>query len=77
MDEGAGRIGGYELYRATSPSGAYKLIKSTAAPFYVNGGLATGTEYFYKVRAYRKVGGRTIYSDYTDPISAKPTLSGS
>ena len=64
----------YELCRATSAQGSYKLITSSTALSYTDWNLSTGTEYFYKVRAYRSVAGRKIYSNYSAVVSSKPTL---
>lgn len=66
---------GYEVHRATSPSGAYTLIKSTTARSLTDTNLNTGTTYYYKVRAYRTVSGNKVYSDFTAISSAKPVLT--
>ncbi|GFP75534.1 leucine-rich repeat protein [Clostridium fungisolvens] len=66
---------GYELYRSTSSTGTYSLVTTTAATSYNNTGLATGTTYYYKVRAYCLVGGAKVYGDFTSVLSAKPVLS--
>ncbi|WP_180247630.1 SpoIID/LytB domain-containing protein [Bacillus sp. AFS031507] len=63
---------GYELYRATSSSGAYTLLKSTASLYYTNSGLTRGRTYYYKLRAYRMVGKTKVYSGWTTIISVKP-----
>jgi fibronectin type 3 domain-containing protein len=73
-----GKVSGatrYELYRAISAQGTFKLVTSTTALSYTNKSLATGTEYFYKVRAYRYVGGRKIYGGYSAVVSARPVLA--
>jgi fibronectin type 3 domain-containing protein len=70
-----GKVSGaarYELYRATSADGTYKRITTTSARSYTNRRLTTGVEYFYKVRAYRNVGGRKVYGGYSDIVSAVP-----
>lgn len=46
----------YKVYRATSKSGKYKLIKTTKSTSYTNKGLAVGKKYYYKVVAYRSSG---------------------
>ncbi|SMQ85003.1 SpoIID/LytB domain protein [Bacillus sp. OV166] len=63
---------GYELYRATSSSGAYTLLKSTTSLYYTNSGLTRGRTYYYKLRAYRMVGKTKVYSSWTTIISVKP-----
>ena len=70
-----GKVGGasgYQIYRATSLTETYKLVKTTTAITYTNGNLTTGKTYYYKVRAYRIVSGKKIYGPYSDIISAKP-----
>ncbi len=66
------KCSGYEVWRSASEDGVYTLIKSTAARNYTNTGLTTGTTYYYKVRAYVKVNGNKVYSNYSDVVSAAP-----
>lgn len=61
---------GYEVYRATSSTGTYTLVTSTAALFYTNIGLTSGKVYYYKVRAYRTVGTTEVYGAYSVVKSA-------
>ncbi|MGJ7920823.1 Ig-like domain-containing protein [Neobacillus sp. LXY-4] len=63
---------GYEIYRATSSTGTYSLLKSTTSLYYNNSSLTTGRTYYYKLRAYRTVGTTKVYSGWTTVISAKP-----
>ncbi len=65
----------YELYRAASKDGEYKLIAELATRVYTDKNLTTGTEYFYKLRAYRLAAGKKVYGDYSPVVSAKPTLA--
>lgn len=60
----------YQVYRATSKNGTYKLIKTTTARSYINKGLTTGTKYYYKVRAVN--GSRK--GAYSVPKYATPSL---
>lgn len=64
----------YELYRAISPNGTYKRLITTTKRSYTNGSLATGTKYYYKVKAYRLVSGKKIYGNWSVPASAKTKL---
>ena len=41
----------YQVYRAPSKYGKYKLIRTTTSRSYINKSLATGKKYYYKVRA--------------------------
>lgn len=58
---------GYHIYRATSKNGTYKLIKKkgSTARSYTNKKLKSKKTYYYKVRAYRLVNGKKIYSSYS------------
>ncbi|WKA57789.1 pre-peptidase C-terminal domain-containing protein [Planococcus shenhongbingii] len=66
--------GGYELYRATSKSGTYTKVKtetSGSSIAFTDTGLVKGKTYYYKVRAYRIVDGKKVYSPYTTIVSGK------
>jgi len=60
----------YQVYRATSKNGSYKLIKTTTARTYTNTKLTTGKKYYYKVRG---VNG-TKKGSYSSKKYAVPTL---
>lgn len=62
---------GYQIYRKTS--GAWKKIKTinNSTSSYKNTGLKHGKTYYYKVRAYKKVNGKTYYSDYSSSKKIK------
>ena len=65
---------GYEIYRADSKKGTYKkvaTIKKGSTVSYKNKKLKKGTTYYYKVRAYRTVGKKKVYSSYSSVVSAK------
>lgn len=66
---------GYKIYRAAKKSGTYKLIKTikkNSTKSFTNTKLKTGKRYYYKIRSYRKVSGKTEYSSYSTIKSAKP-----
>lgn len=63
---------GYEIYRATSKSGTYSLLKRTTSLNYTNSRLKTGRTYYYKLRAYKTVGTAKVYSGWTKVYGAKP-----
>jgi len=46
----------YKVYRATSKSGKYKLIKTTTSKKYTNTSATAGKKYYYYVRAVNKKG---------------------
>ncbi len=69
---------GYRVYRATSKDGKYSLIKTVTSGdtlSYTNTGLATGKNYYYKVRPYRSVDVGKVYGSYSSIVYAKPSLS--
>ena len=71
----ADRAEGYQIWRSTSKNGAYRLRYSTKKTSTVNTGLSAGKAYYYKVRAYRTVDGRKVYSAYTAPAKVTPRPS--
>ena len=65
---------GYFVYRATSKSGKYtavSTIKKGSAVSYTNKKLTSKKTYYYKVRAYRTVNGKKVYSSYSKVKSVK------
>lgn len=74
---------GYRIYRSTSKTGTYTLIKtitSGATSTYTNSSLDCGTTYYYKIRAFRQVNSVKYFGNYAAVISrkavpAKPTLT--
>lgn len=65
---------GYKIYRATKKNGKYKTIK------YVKGGKKTsykdkyligGKKYYYKVKAYKTVKGKKVYSNASTAVGKK------
>lgn len=69
------RATGYEIYRAESKKGSYKKIatvkKASTVSYTDTKSLKKGKTYYYKVRAYVKVNGKTYYSDYSSVKSVK------
>jgi hypothetical protein len=65
-------VKGYELCRATSSGGQYTRVKALAGTSFTDTSLIPGKTYYYKVRAYKIVGTKTIYGDYSGIKSAKP-----
>lgn len=63
---------GYQVYRATSRYGTYKIVKATSSKSFTNTGLTKGKYYYYKVRAYRVLdNGQVIYGSYSSVKSVK------
>ena len=60
---------GYQIYRSTEKDGEYKLVKTiskASTTSWKNTGLTKSQRYYYKVRAYRKCDGETIYGAFSD-----------
>ena len=58
---------GYQLYYSTSKNGTYKKLanyKAGTTKVYETG-FESGKTYYFKVRAYTKVDGKYVYSDYS------------
>ena len=61
----------FEIYRATSKDGTYKLIKTTASVSYTDKSVKSGKTYYYKVKAiYSKSAANSAYSS-VDSIKVK------
>lgn len=59
---------GYQIYRATKKSGKFKkvkTIKGNTVVKYTNKKLKKNKKYYYKVRAYRTVKGKKVYSAFS------------
>ena len=60
-------VDGYEVWKSTSRDDGYTLSISTAKMSYKNtSGLKKGTRYYYKVRAYKQIGEKRIYSAWSN-----------
>lgn len=71
-------VDGYQIYRATSETGTYKkvaTVKGDSTTSYINTGLTCGKTYYYKVRAYKKISGKYVYSKYSAVVAGKPVPS--
>ena len=59
---------GYVVYRSTKQSSGYKAVKTIAkggTVSFTNTKLKTGKRYYFKMRAYRTVSGKKVYSSYS------------
>lgn len=64
---------GYQIYMKTG-SGKYKCVKTIKkgkTTSYTKSGLKKGKKYTFKVRAYKKVSGKTVYGSYSKTKSIK------
>lgn len=65
---------GYEVVRATLKKGKFKkvtAIKKGSIVNFKNQKLKSNQNYFYKIRSYKTVNGKNVYSSYTKIVSAK------
>jgi hypothetical protein len=60
-------VNGYEVYRSTSKNGTYTKVKSVASSktAFQNTGLKKKCTYYYKVRGYKKISGKTYYTPFS------------
>ena len=54
-----------------SPNGKFKLIKATSSSSYTYKKLTSKKTYQFKVRAYKKVGNKKVYSSYSSTKKVK------
>ena len=66
---------GYEIWRKLWSSGTYVLVANQTASSLTNTGLTAGKTYYYKVIAYKMVGGEKVYSADSSVVSATPIPS--
>lgn len=58
---------GYQVYKMKKSGSSYKKVKSyTTTKSYINVSATKGKTYYYKVRAYKKVGTKKIYGPWSD-----------
>ena len=62
---------GYEIYMKAS-GGKYTLIKTTSKLSYTKKPLVKGKKYVFKVRAYKSVNGKKVYSSFSKVKSIRP-----
>ena len=64
---------GYQIYYSTSKNGTYKKLTNLSADAtkFTTSKLTAGKTYYFKVRAYKKVDGNTVYGDFSAVKSVK------
>ena len=63
---------GYQVWRSTKTNKGYKKMITTSKTTYKNTkNLKKGVTYYYKVRAYAKVNGKLIFSDWSNKAYRK------
>ena len=66
---------GYQIYSSTSKNGSYKKVATITTNSYTNSKLSFGKTYYYKVRSYKKVNGKTVYSNFSAIAYKKVNLN--
>ena len=66
----AGPRDGFELQRSVN-GGAWSAVYNGNAASYTNKGLAAGSKYSYRVRAFRVSGGTSSFSDWSKAVSVE------
>ena len=58
---------GFQVWKSTKKNSGFKKAITTTKKSYKNTkGLKKGTRYYYKVRAYKVVDGKNVYSDWSN-----------
>lgn len=65
----------YEIWREATGESSYTLAGTVTAPTFTNTYLATGTKYYYKVRAYKLYGTTKVFGSWSAIVYATPTLA--
>ena len=65
---------GYQIYRSEQKNGTYKKIKTIKTLTYKDKDIINNSAYFYKVRAYKKVNDKNVFSSYSDVKKADKVL---
>lgn len=69
----SGNANGYQIYRTNTYNGSYKKVKTITSKStlkWTNTKLSADREYYYKVRPYRVVDGKTYYGSYLKVTAA-------
>ena len=62
---------GYAVYRYDSSKNRYVKVKYTSKTTWTDTGVKSGRKYLYKVKAYKKVDGKTVYSKASEAVSCR------
>ena len=64
--EGEASLSGFELYRSVGNKNNFKLYKKTSKWRYIDrAGLINGKNYYYKVRGYKNINGKKVYTKWS------------
>ncbi|WP_455717187.1 CAP domain-containing protein [Anaerosporobacter sp.] len=67
-------VKGYEIYRSTSKNGMYTKLANVTTNTYKDTDCKSSSSYYYKVKAYKTVNGKKVYSTYSNVTSVSATL---
>ncbi len=63
---------GYEVYRAQSSRGEYKLVATAYTNFFTDEGLKLGAPYYFVIKPFKQLETARVYGDDSIVVSAKP-----
>ena len=66
---------GFKIFRSTSASGTYTLVKDTTENTFTDTGLTAGKRYYYKIKAYCTIWDEMLFSKNTPIVSSVPVPS--
>ena len=70
--KGVAEVDGYQVWKSTKANKGFKKAFTTKKTSYKNTkGLKKGKTYYYKVRAYKVVDGKNVYSDWSNKAYRK------
>lgn len=67
----AGKGFKYEVYRSTNPTKSFKKVKTTGKLKVTVKKLKKGKTYYFKVRAFKKIDGKKVYTGYSNMAKVK------
>lgn len=57
----------YQVYKSTKRNSGYEKVRTASNMYYKNtAGLQKGKTYYYKVRGFKTIGGKTYYTDWSN-----------
>ncbi len=66
--KGSAKLAGYYVYKATKKNGKYKKVATTKKTAYTVKKLKSGKKVYYKVRGYKKINGKTIFTKWSNVV---------
>ena len=65
------KVDGYQVYRAAKKGGKYTKIVTSHKLSALNKSVKKGKTYYYKVRGYKDIDGKTVYTKWSNVITKK------